>query len=207
MVNSQILTNRVTDAAVEQAMLTVPREDFVPKALASVAYLDDDLEIAPGRYLVEPMIIARLLQAAELTSDALVLDVGCGTGYSTAVLARLAGTVVGLDADETLVETANATLNRLSIDNAAVVAGDMKAGLAKQGPFDVIFVNGAIDAIPDAWYDQLSDSGRIVAVLQQQFTGRAVRAINTGHGHGITPLFDANTPTLRGFEAKTGFRF
>jgi protein-L-isoaspartate(D-aspartate) O-methyltransferase len=207
MVNSQILTNRVTDAAVEAAMLKIPREKFLPKSLATVAYMDNEPKVADGRYLLEPMVFARLLQAAALSPDSLVLDIGCSSGYSTAVLAQIAGNVVGLDSDETLVERANNILNDMGIDNAVAVAGDMAAGLANQGPYDVIFVNGSVNAVPETWLEQLSEGGRITAIQRSGGQGHAVTIIRTQNGNGQSILFDANSHVLPGFEAAEEFRF
>ena len=207
MVNSQILTNKVTDAALEEALRTVPKEAFLPKSMHPVAYLDCALEIAPGRYILEPMIFARMLQAAELTEDSMVLDVSCTTGYSTAVIAKIAGNVVGLEMDEALAEKANATLNEMGIDNAAVVTGDCAEGLESQGPYDVIFVNGAVGDVPDCWIEQLAEGGRIIGIQRGKGLGSAQCWIKTETGIGHTPLFDANCAHVPGLTPAQEFQF
>jgi len=128
MVESQVRPNRVTDQRIIDAMADIPREVFVPKRLQAVAYIDEDIEIAPGRFIMEPMVLARMLQTADIGSDDVVLEIGCGTGYGTAVLSRLAGTVVSLESDEALAAEATATLSTVGADNAIVVTGSLAEG-------------------------------------------------------------------------------
>lgn len=207
MVNSQIRPNKTNDEAVTDALLAVARERFVPKALAGIAYIDEDIHIGEGRYLMEPMIFARLVQAAEIGPEDLILDVGCATGYSSAVLARLGGTVVALEVSDDLADQANALLTEMGIDNAAVMVGELPAGLVKQGPYDVIMVNGRIARAPEALLDQLADGGRLVAVEEEAGMGRAI--VYRRHGETIArrELFDANVMALPGFAAPAGFEF
>ena len=165
MVDNQVRPNRVTDGPVLAAMGLVPRERFVPDDFAGIAYIDEDIAVSPGRYLMEPMVFARLLQAAEITSDDVVLDVGCGSGYSTAVLARLADTVVAVESDAALAEKAIALMTELDADNTAVVTGVLAEGYIKQAPYDVIVLGGAVPEAPRALTDQLAEGGRLVAVV------------------------------------------
>lgn len=142
MVDSQIKPNRVTDIAVMDAMREVPRELFVPTIARGVAYVDEDIRIADGRYLMEPMVLARLLDAAAIRRDDVVLDIGCGTGYSTAVLARLANTVVAVESDRDLARGAGELLLRLGVDNAVIVDGPLTDGYPAQAPYQVIVLEG-----------------------------------------------------------------
>jgi protein-L-isoaspartate(D-aspartate) O-methyltransferase len=207
MIRSQLLPNKVTDERVTAAMAEVPRELFVPKALRGVAYLDDDVEIAPGRYLMEPMVFARLLQCLALTGDEVVLDVGCGSGYSAAVLAQLAGTVVAVESDEALAARATEQLATLGAGNAVVATRELRDGYPDQGPYDAIIVEGAIEEIPEPLISQLAEDGRLVAVLQERGIGHATLLRRTGGIIGRQVLFDANVPVLRGLEADRGFVF
>jgi protein-L-isoaspartate(D-aspartate) O-methyltransferase len=207
MVNSQILTNKVTDDRVTAALLSVPREKFVPKAMAGVAYVDEQVEVGGGRFILAPMTFARMVQAADVTADDLVLDVGAAMGYSSAVLAALAGTVVGLEVNEELVETGNAILNDMEIDNAALVAGDLAEGLNGQGPFDVIFLNGAVAAPGETLLAQLNDGGRVSVVERSGLVGEAVIYQRTGDMVAHRVLFDAQAAALPGFEVEAGFTF
>ncbi len=208
MIECQIRTNKVTDTRVLRAMSEVPRERFVPKKLQGIAYVDEDLAVAPGRYLMEPLAFARLLQDAAVTPDDVVLDIGCATGYSTAVLAKLAATVVAVENDPELVDSASALLAALDVDNAVVVAGELIDGYPKQAPYDVIVLGGAVDEVPQSITDQLAEGGRLMAVV----TGGS----RVGKGklilrrHGVLSgraLFDAAVPPLPGFVIERGFVF
>ena len=205
MVLGQLRPDRVSDERIREAMGDVPREWFVPERLRAVAYVDEDLEIAPGRCLMEPRVFARLLQAANIGADDVVLDVGCGGGYSAAVIARLVGTVVALESDRGLRDWASANLERLSVDNVAVVAGDLTRGYAAEAPYDVIVVNGAVAGIPAALADQLAEGGRLVAVVQDGAVGKGT--LVTRRDGRIEPvvLFDGQVPYLAGFERRAGF--
>lgn len=207
MVLSQLEPNRVNDPAVTKAMDTVPREKFVPEALAGVAYLDEDLQIAPGRYLMEPRVCGGLVQAAKVRTDDVVLDVGCGTGYSSALLAFLGATVVALESDAGLAAQASEILTALSVENAAVVSGDLAAGLPDQGPFDVIMLGGAIPAVPDALCRQLAEGGRLLAVLGNGRMGEATLLSWSAGVLSRRSLFDAALAPLPGFEPAAEFSF
>lgn len=210
MVDAQVRANDVTDLRIVASMLETPRERFVPASLSSFAYIDDDLlvkEGAPARYLMEPMVLAKLLQAAEIGPDALVLDVGAATGYSTAVLARLAGQVVALEEDAELAVQGSNLLVELGLLNAAFVQGPLTAGWPGESPYDVILLNGAVDSPPDVLLSQLKPGGRLVAVVGRGRAGRATVFTNTSGGIGSRVVFDAAVPVLPGFEARPGFVF
>ena len=208
MVESQIRTNKVTDQRVITAFEAVPRELFVDEAKRGFAYVDEDLEVAVGRYLMEPMVLARLLHAAAPQPGDIVLDIGCASGYSTAVLAQLAETVVGLESDRHLMGEANRTLNALDVDNAVVVEGALNEGYQKQAPFNVIMFQGAVSAVPEAVKRQLADGGRLVAVVcDEAGIGRGTLIQRAGDSFSARILFDAATPLLPGFAREAGFVF
>jgi protein-L-isoaspartate(D-aspartate) O-methyltransferase len=207
MVNGQILPNKVTDRRVIDAMSEIPREEFLPKSLRSVAYVDEDLGMGDGRYLMEPMIFARMVQEAQIKPDDAVLDVGCLTGYSGAVLSRMANVVMCLEENEDFAERANEILVEKSADNAVVVKGKLVEGYAAQGPYDVIFIEGCVGAVPPFILDQLAEGGRLLTV--ELVDGVGVASIYTCyHGDiGVRRLFDAQAPILPGFEPVTEFQF
>ncbi len=216
MVENQVRPNKVTDDRVLKAMAAVPRERFVPEKFTGVAYVDEDIAVSAGRYLMEPMVLARLLQAASIEPGDVVLDIGCATGYSTAVLARLAETVVALESDPDLAETATALMVELDADNTAVVTGELAEGYAKQAPYDVIVLEGAVEEVPQSLSDQLIEGGRLVAVVtggkRSDHRGghRVGRATLMRRLHGALSssiLFDGSVPPLPGFDIKRGFVF
>lgn len=208
MIESQIRTNKVTDPALLDALASLPREQFVPVERRTAAYIDEDLRLGGERYMMEPMVLARLLQAAEPTRTDVALDVGCGTGYATAVLARLAATAIGLESDSALARTAAETLARLAIDNAIVVEGKLADGYAKHGPYDVILVNGTVAEFPPALLDQLAEGGRLVGVRRPgSGPGAAVLMLKRHGAVAGRTLFEAATPYLAGFAPKPRFVF
>lgn len=208
MVEGQIRTNKVTDPALIDALSSLPREQFVPAERRSVAYMDEDLRIAGDRYLLEPMILARLLQEAEPTKTDVALDIGCATGYATAVLARLTATAIGLESDPALARQAGEALSRLAVDNGIVVEGPLAEGYAKHGPYDVILINGAVGDVPRPILDQLAEGGRLVTIRRRgPAMGEAVLYLKRHGAVAARPLFDAAAAYLPGFAPRQGFVF
>ncbi len=208
MVECQLRPNRVTDEAVIDAFLNIPRENFIPKSKVGLAYIDEDIEVAPGRCLGEPRVLARLLEEAKVKPKDMVLDIGCASGYSTAIFAQIASMVVGVEQDETLAAMADANLSSHGTDNIIVFKGPLNEGCAKQAPYDVIFVHGAVAEIPETILKQLADGGRLVTVLlDEEGVGRATLFQRFGESVNKRALFDASCPILPGFEPKTGFVF
>ncbi len=204
MVESQVRVNDVTDARVVEAMRTVPRERFVPTVRRGIAYADAALEIVQGRFLLEPRVLAKLLQLAEVKPTDTVLDVACATGYSTAVLAQIARKVTGLEQDADLVRMAVEAVN---VPNATVVQGSLAEGHKPNAPYDVILVNGALETRPDILLGQLAEGGRLVAVMKTDAQGRATIFLKDGGKIGTRADFDAAAPILAGFRQKAGFVF
>jgi len=207
MVECQVRPNAVTDTRLLDALAEIPREAFVPKARQGIAYVDEAVAVADGRYLMEPMVLGRLLQIADIAEDAVVLDIGCATGYSAAVLSRLANTVVALECDPGLAAQATETLAGLSIDTVAVVEGPLDAGYAKQGPYDVILLDGAVAQIPDVIRDQIADGGRLVGIVDDGRVGKGTVLANYAGVFSSRQIFDAGTPALPGFAAAPAFQF
>lgn len=210
MVDGQVRVNDVTDAALIGAMLDVPREKFVPEARAALAYTDEDLCVLeasggkPARYLMEPMVLARLLQALEIAPSSVVLDVGCASGYSSAVLSRIAGRVVAIEGDAGLAATAKKLLRG---QNVELVAAKPNAGWPAAAPYDAILVGGAVEEIPEALTDQLREGGRLAAVIRNGTAARAMLYVRSAGHISARRLFDAAIPPLPGFEAPETFVF
>jgi protein-L-isoaspartate(D-aspartate) O-methyltransferase len=208
MVEGQIRPNKVTDPAIVAAFMAIPREQFVPKAARGIAYVDEDIPVGAGRFLIEPMVLARLIQEAHVAPGDAVLVVGAGSGYSSAVLSRVAGAVVGLESDPDLVRRASKALADLDVENAVVIEGPLTAGHPRQAPYDVILVDGGVSEVPQALIAQLGENGRLVAVVAPR--GRFGQAVLFERRGGIVSqriLFDAGTPLLPGFEPVPGFQF
>ncbi len=164
MVDNQIRTTDVTRHDILRAFLQVPREEFVPASRKPLAYIDEDLPIGNGRYIMEASPFAKLLQLAAVTADDVVLDVGCGSGYSSAILSHLAGSVVALEEDAELAAAAGDNLARLDYVTCVVVEGKLEEGYPSEAPYDVIFFEGAVERLPDTFVEQLRDGGRLVVV-------------------------------------------
>ncbi len=208
MVESQLRTNKVTDLRLLDAFENLPRELFVPEPLRGIAYVDQDVTLGRGRFVMEPRVLARLLQAAQPGPEDMALDLGCGSGYATAILSRLVATVVALEDDAALAAAANRTLSELEIDNAVVVEGRLAEGYPKQAPYNVILLGGAVAEIPAAIADQLAEGGRLVAVVSAgPGLGRATLMRRDGGVISSRVLYDAALPMLPGFEAQPGFVF
>lgn len=204
MIDCQLRPNEVNDERILDAIAAVPRESFVPKAKRSVAYVDEDIEVGEGRFLLEPRVFARMLVAADVQAGDIVLDIGCATGYSSAVLAQLAEAIVAVEENETLAGQAEKKLADQEVMNVAVVTCTMCDGVAKQGPYDVIFVEGAVEEIPAGLIKQLKEGGRLVCVKLEGGVGRAHIIRKSGGEVTGQNLFDANVMTLPGFEKKQG---
>ncbi|MCJ8508747.1 protein-L-isoaspartate O-methyltransferase [Rhizobium lemnae] len=207
MVENQIRTTDVTSHSVLRAFYNVPRETFVPERSRALAYIDNDIQIANGRYLMEASPLAKLLQLAKVTKNDVVLEIGCGTGYATAILSHLAGTVVAIESDTELSAAASANLAALGCDNAAVVTGELEKGYAAEAPYDLIFINGSVEEVPEALFSQLRDGGRLVAVLGY---GNASTARVFLKEHGVISVashFNTSVKPLPGFRKSKEFVF
>jgi protein-L-isoaspartate(D-aspartate) O-methyltransferase len=213
MVDGQVRTSDVSDLRIIDAMLDVPRERFVPVFKAGLAYADFDIPVtesrpdAPARHLLKPMVLAKLIQAAGIGERDIVLDVGCASGYSSAVLARLAGPVIALEEDEELAEVAGANLKALGAGNVTVAMGPLVAGWPGGAPYDVVLLNGATEITPKALLQQLKPGGRLLGIFGRSPAGKAMRYRATGAEVSGRPIFDAAAPLLPGFVAPPEFVF
>ncbi len=215
MIYGQLLTNKITDKRILQAMLDVPREMFLPKALQGSAYVDEELELGDGRALIEPLVLAQLLDLAEISPSARVLVVGCLGGYAVAVAAKLAAHVVGIEQEAKYIGEARTHMTQLGLKNTDIQqVADLKAGYAMSSPYDAIILCGAVQYIPDDLSAQLSKNGCLVAVRNvavrpgaQEGLGKNMRLTRLSHQLQYREHGDASVRLLPEFLKETGFVF
>ncbi len=210
MIDGQLRPNRVTNIQILTAIADLPRERFLPEGLRSLAYADDDVPLGNGRYLMEPMILARLIQTLQPQPEDKALVVASGAGYGTALLARLVKSVVALEANAALASSAEQTLKALGITNVRHVTGKMEEGVPAEAPYDVILIEGAVQHAPPAIVDQLAEGGRLGTVIAASSPGGlgvARMMVKEGGVASGRPIFDAGTPALPGFAPPPRFTF
>ena len=208
MIDCQLRPNKVTDERIIDAFARLQRELFVPEHLRGVAYVDEDLPLGKGRYLMEPMVAARLLQTAMPDRKDTALVVGAGVGYEAALLALLVRSVVALEEDAELARLGRAALVDHRIASVIYAEEPLSAGHRQRAPYDVILFGGAVAAIPSEIAAQLSEGGRVAAVLRPgQGVGRATLTTRTGGVLAQRVIFDAATPLLPGLVSKPAFVF
>lgn len=206
MVESQVRPNRVTDPRIVGAMLDLPRERFVPEALRGIAYVDEDVPLGADRYLMEPMVLARLVQTARIEPGDTVIEIGAGTGYGAAVMAQLAKRVVALESDAALGRQAQAVLRELGVANVEIASGALTEGQAAAGPYNAIVFGGAVQQIPARIIEQLAEGGRLVAIVTAPGEpGRATLITKVAGALSRRVAFDAGSHLLPGFELEPGF--
>ena len=202
MVDCQLKPNKIKDNEVINAFLNVPREMFVKKNHIKHAYLDDNLSLGNGRFLLNPAILSRLIQALELKKNETILNIASGSGYGVVILSYLAGTVLGIENDKNLLEKSLELLLNLDVNNAAIIKGDIKEGFVKQAPYDAILIEGAVEEVPEIILTQLSDKGRLVTVQSNESGyGKAILIEKFNNNFITNILFDAYVPILSGFRS------
>lgn len=205
MVDTQIRPSDVTKFPIIDAMLSVPRENFVPRDLREAAYVGECTILDKARVILEPRTFAKMLDALDVQQDELVLDIGAGLGYSSAVLARLAEAVVALEDNPERCQEAQEALAEFGADNVICQNGALHAGAPEHGPYDVIFVQGAVDQMPKAILDQLKDGGRIIAIFAQGAFGSVKIGYKLDGKVDWRNVFNAGAPVLPGFEKQRTF--
>lgn len=205
MVDTQVRPSDVTKFPIIEAMLAIPREVFVPAALREAAYMGENVDLAPGRVVLEARTLAKMLDALDIQPDETVLDLGAGLGYSTAVVARMAKSVTAVEENAELAAAAQETLSSHGVGNATVVTGALAAGAAKNGPFDVITLQGGVEIVPDSILAQLKEGGRIGAIFMEGALGTAKVGYKIDGAISWRFAFNATAPVLPGFAATRAF--
>ncbi len=210
MVDGQIHPAGVIDPRILESFETVPRELFVPERLQGVAYTDEDLDIGQGRYLLEPITHAKMMQAVQPVETDVVLDIGVGAGYSSAILSPMVTTIIALEHNKRQMDKATKLWDRLDVCNVALIEGMLIDGVPEQAPYSLIIINGAVEAVPDNIIEQIDVGGRLIAVIRKagHSVGQAVLFVKSENGDVSSKiLFDASIPFLQGFEPKARFEF
>ncbi|MCK5547302.1 MAG: protein-L-isoaspartate O-methyltransferase [Rhodospirillaceae bacterium] len=209
MVEGQVRTNRVTDSLLVDAMDSIAREEFLPEALKSRAYIDEDINVAPGRIMMEPMVLARMLQTAEIKETDLCMACASATGYEAACMAAMASAVVAIESNVDLAASSEEALKNIGADTVSVLKGDITKGHPAQAPFDVIFINGAVSEIPETLINQLAEGGRLLAVVAPPGSGIGKATLVTMCDDVVSErqVFDANVPGLPEFTKAATFSF
>ena len=205
MVDTQVRPSDVTKFPIIDAMLSVPREVYVPVTMQEAAYIGENLDIAAGRVVLEPRTFGKMLDALMIDVDDVVLDIACGLGYSTAVLAQMCDFVVAVEDDDARAAQAQETLSAQGVDNAAVMTGPLAEGSAKSGPYDIIMVQGAVHTVPDALLDQLREGGRIACIFAEGALGIVRIGLKIDGTVNWRFAFNAGAPVLTGFEKQAAF--
>lgn len=205
MVDTQVRPSDVTEFPIIDAMLNVPRELYVPSDKEDVAYIGEHLELDDGRFLLDPRIFSKMLEALDLSSSDLVLDIGCGYGYSSAVIARIVEAVVAVEEDDMLHKYAAEVLTEQGVDNVVLRSGVLTDGAAEHGPYDVILLQGSVGVVPDKLIDQLKDGGRMACLFMEGAVG-IVKLGSKRDGRMTWRFsFNATAPILPGFDAVETF--
>ncbi|MCB1348754.1 MAG: methyltransferase domain-containing protein [Maritimibacter sp.] len=205
MVDTQVRPSNVTKFPIIEAMLAVPREDFVPDARRAAAYADAPVDLGDGRAMLEPRTLAKILDAVDIGTEDLVLDLGTGLGYGAAVMARMAEFVVALEEDAELAAEAETRLAAAGVDNVAVITGPLAEGDARHGPYDVVFIEGAVQQVPSTILKQIKDGGRIVAIFDGDHLGTVRVGYRIGDDVDWRSAFNAAATVLPGFAAAPEF--
>ena len=209
MVENQIRANKVTSLNVINAFLDVPREKFVPDALQEISYVNEDIQLSRNRFMMKPMILARLFQSLNLKGNENILHVGSNSGYGSAILSRMCSSVISLESDKKLFETSIHTFSNMGFDNVVPLHGSMENGVEKEAPFDIIFIEGSIETEPKSLFGQLNENGKLIAIIRPANIkiGKAKLFFKISNEIGLENLFDAQVSKLSIFKSKTKFSF
>ncbi|MDD7973321.1 protein-L-isoaspartate O-methyltransferase family protein [Roseinatronobacter alkalisoli] len=207
MVDTQVRPSDVTKFPIIDAMLRIPREEFVPDALRETAYVGENITVGDNRVILDPRTLAKMLDALDVTQNELVLDIGCGAGYSAAVLARMAQAVVAVEEDDSLASDAESILPRVGAEAVIIHKGPLTEGAAAHAPYDAMIVQGGISEFPETLTDQLREDGRVIALFMEGALGVVRLGVRQGAQISWRDVFNAAAPVLPGFEKQKAFTF
>lgn len=207
MVDGQIRPSDVTLYPILEAMLTIPREVYVPSAKMPIAYMGADMDLGGGRFVLDPRVFAKMLEKLNIQPNDLVLDIGCGMGYSAAVIAHMAEAVIAIESDGALAAEAETVLSDQSAFNAVVQSSPLADGAVEHGPYDAIIIEGGVQTVPEALLSQLKLGGRIAAIFVEGPVGQCRIGVQTQNGVVWRIAFDATAPILAGFTTTDTFEF
>lgn len=207
MVDCQVRPSDVTRYPIIAAMLDIAREKYVPNTATTIAYIDENIDLGAGRTMLAPRTLAKMLDAVQPDGSELVLHIGAGLGYGSALLSRLTQAVIAVEENAEFAAAAAAQLSADGEDTVIIEEGSLAAGSAVHGPYDLIFIEGAVEEIPTALTEQLSEHGKIIMLRTEGPLCFAEIGVRGANGFSTRRLFDANAPVLPGFEAKRVFTF
>ncbi len=209
MLESQIRPNKVIDESVLSAFSVTPRELFVQKSMRDIAYIDEDLPLSNGRYLMEPMVLARLIQSLELKLSDNVMIIGVGTGYSAAIISKIVTSIIGIESRAPLIQKAESNLTQLDVTNTVLFKERLQEGYGKESPYNAILIDGGVSCVPNSILNQLADDGKLVSIYRTSsaVAGEASLWMRSGNKFSRTCLFNAQVPTLEEFREKSEFQF
>ena len=209
MVDNQIRANKVTDLSIIDAFKYVQREKFVPNSLREISYIDEDIQLSRNRFMIKPMILARLFQSLSLNGNENILHIGSNTGYSSAILSRICSSVICIESDKKLFEISVNIFSEMGFDNVIPLHGSMENGVIKEAPFDIIFIEGSIEREPKSLFNQLNENGKLIVIIRpvNMKIGKAKLFFRKKNEIGIENLFDAQVSKLSIFKSNSKFSF
>ncbi len=206
MVDSQLKPNKIVNKNLIDAFLRVPREIFLSKKIINQSYVDDNIDLTKNRYMLNPMIISRLIQALNVKQNDTILVLGSNVGYSSVILSYLCNTVIGIEAIKSFYEFSTSVLMKLDVNNVAIIKGKIEYGFPDQHPYDNILIEGGVNFVPERILNQLADNGKLVTVeVDEGNIGKAVIFKKQKNNYSKSFLFDANVPLLDVFKKKYSF--
>lgn len=200
MVKSQILPSNITNEVLIDVITEIPRHIFIPENKQGIAYIDGSLLVGNGRYILAPMIFAKMIEALDIKGSESVLDIACGTGYSSAVMANLCKKIVAVESSTDLASKAHLNLNKLGVDNVIIISNSLADGHEEGAPYNIIFINGAVSKVPQGLFNQLAENGKLITIISKTpNSGSIILYKKTNGAISSSEIFDVNQPVIEDF--------